>query len=161
MTNNCSWWLNDLALRYNKLIVPLVALIYCANLRPPALYTNLVRNSFRLWRQSALTIRQCCSVSEKLTLIPPVTVRTIERKSRFFCHFTNSPQLSMLAKPIRNTNRRFTDVESKGAILQRKCEVFEFTSPDSDILAPVYRELARKPKMAPAAISSSSVGVAH
>jgi hypothetical protein len=76
---------------------------------------------------------------KNVSLIPPVSVYTIEHKSLFLLlSLYVTHQSSRLAKPARNTNRWLTDVESLGAIYKREFELLELTSSDSEILALLY-----------------------
>jgi hypothetical protein len=66
--------------------------------------------------------------SENLSLAPTVTVFvTIECKSRFFfLSLYPTPQSSLAAKRIDNTNRRLTNAETNGAIQHTEPELLEF-----------------------------------
>jgi hypothetical protein len=96
-------------------------LICCVDLCPQAVNKDFEINNFRLWQESALIIFHDyffsrCSASENLSLISSVAVCTMKANSRCFLQLCLTNQYSLSAKPIRNTNHWFNDVESTGTI---------------------------------------------
>jgi hypothetical protein len=119
LTNNCSWWINDLAFRT-------YCAAFCLNLfyRTSSSSSILRRNkqfssvatvqtdngSIIIYFPAVLFLKHC----HQYHLLPFCV--TVKPKSRLFLSLYLTNQSCLLAKCIRNYNHCLTNVETTGAI---------------------------------------------